>query len=29
MRHVEIIPAMGRGGIKENGEGGELNYDIL
>jgi hypothetical protein len=29
---VETIPGMGQGRIKENdgeGEGGELNYDIL
>jgi hypothetical protein len=29
MRHVETIPWMGRGGIKENDGGGEFNYDIL
>jgi hypothetical protein len=29
MRPVETIPGMGRGGIKENDEGGEFNYDIL
>jgi hypothetical protein len=26
---VEIIPGMGREGIKENGGGGEFKYDIL
>jgi hypothetical protein len=25
---VETIPRMGEGGIKENGGGGEFNYDI-
>jgi hypothetical protein len=26
---VETIPGIGRGEIKENGGGGEFNYDIL
>jgi hypothetical protein len=29
MRPVETIPGMGRGGIKENGGGGEFKYDIF
>jgi hypothetical protein len=29
MRHIETIPGMGKGVIKENNGGGELNYDIL
>jgi hypothetical protein len=29
MRHVETVPGMGAGGIKENDGGGEFNYDIL
>jgi hypothetical protein len=29
MRPVETIPGMGRGRLKENGGGGEFNYDIL
>jgi hypothetical protein len=29
MRPVETIPGMGEGRIKENGGGGEFNYDIL
>jgi hypothetical protein len=29
MRHVETIPRMGRGRIKENDWGGEFSYDIL
>jgi hypothetical protein len=29
MRHVETVPGMGGEGIKENGRGGEFNYDIL
>jgi hypothetical protein len=29
MRPVETVPGMGESGIKEHGEGGELNYDIL
>jgi hypothetical protein len=29
MRPVETIPGMGGGRIKENGRGGEFNYDIL
>jgi hypothetical protein len=28
-RHVETIPEMRGGGIKENNGGGELNYKIL
>jgi hypothetical protein len=28
MRHVETIPGMGEGGIKENDGGAESNYDI-
>jgi hypothetical protein len=29
IRPIEIIPGMGRRGIKENGGGGEFKYDIL
>jgi hypothetical protein len=29
MRHVEIIPEMGGGMVKENDGGDEFNYDIL
>jgi hypothetical protein len=29
MRHVETIPGMGEGGVKENHRGGQSNYDIL
>jgi hypothetical protein len=29
MRPVETTPGMGEGEIKENGLGGEFNYDIL
>jgi hypothetical protein len=29
MRHIEAIPGMGGGGIKENDRGSEFNYDIL
>jgi hypothetical protein len=29
MRPVETIPGMGGWEIKENGGGGEFNYDIL
>jgi hypothetical protein len=29
MRHVETIPGMGEGEIKENDGGGELDYDSL
>jgi hypothetical protein len=29
LRTVETIPGMGEGRIKENGGGGEFNYDIL
>jgi hypothetical protein len=29
MSPVESIPGMGGGGIRENDEGGEFNYDIL
>jgi hypothetical protein len=29
MRHVEIIPGLGRRGTKENDGGGEFKYDIL
>jgi hypothetical protein len=29
MRPVETIPEMGAGRIKENGGGGEVNYDKL
>jgi hypothetical protein len=29
MRPVETIPGLGEGWIKENGRGGEFNYDIL
>jgi hypothetical protein len=28
MRHVETVPGMGEGEIKENDGGGEFNYDI-
>jgi hypothetical protein len=26
---AEIVPGMGRRGIKENGEGGEFKYDTF
>jgi hypothetical protein len=29
MGPVETVPGMGKGEIKENDEGGELDYDIL
>jgi hypothetical protein len=29
MRPIEISPEMGRGGIKENDGGVELDYDIF
>jgi hypothetical protein len=29
MRPVETVPGMGGGEIKENGGGGEFNYDTL
>jgi hypothetical protein len=29
MRPVETTPGMEGGGIKENGGGGEFNYDIF
>jgi hypothetical protein len=29
MRHVESMPGMEGGGIKEDDGGGESNYDIL
>jgi hypothetical protein len=29
MRPVKTIPVMGGRGIKENGGGGEFNYDIF
>jgi hypothetical protein len=29
MRHVETIPGVGGGEIKENDGGGEFNYDKL
>jgi hypothetical protein len=29
VRPAETIPGMGRKEIKENGGGGEFNYDIL
>jgi hypothetical protein len=29
MRHVETTPGMEEGRIKENDQGGELNYDTL
>jgi hypothetical protein len=28
MRPVETVPGMGEVGIKENGGGGEFNYDL-
>jgi hypothetical protein len=29
MRPVETIPGMGGGGIKDNDEGSEFNYEIF
>jgi hypothetical protein len=29
MRHVETIPGMEEGGIKQNDGGGEFDYDIF
>jgi hypothetical protein len=29
MRHVETIPQMGEGEIKENGGGGKFKNDVL
>jgi hypothetical protein len=29
MRHIETIPRMGGGGMKENDGGGEFNYTIV
>jgi hypothetical protein len=29
MRHVETVPGMAEGGIKENDGGGKFNYDIF
>jgi hypothetical protein len=29
MRPAETIPGMGKGGVKDNDEGGEFNYDIV
>jgi hypothetical protein len=29
MKHVETIPGMGGGRVKENDRGGEFNYEVL
>jgi hypothetical protein len=29
MRPVQTVPGMGGGRVKENGGGGEFNYDML